>query len=144
RRVGVVLAIAAFIFILAVNLYAFYATLLAFERYTGYFWLYRSSEYYAGLWISSSYDGVVAGDMKFYYFLRYYFGVDVNVMQGLLYLSGRDRAPEMLVIYDQMFSKGYVVSPGYGVDMPEGWVSRLGDLSLVYSNGVVEIYGRPG
>ncbi|MEM2399186.1 MAG: hypothetical protein QXW55_04415 [Candidatus Bathyarchaeia archaeon] len=140
-RVQAAMVLAA---ILALNLYSFYATIFIQERYMGYFWLYTPSEYYAAVWISEVTDGLkVAGDAKTLYLLKYYFNADVNLMQGLKFLSGASKqAPEILFMYSQMLRNGYVVYGGYSVNLPEGWLERLHNLSLVYSNIVVNVYAR--
>lgn len=132
--------------ILALNLYAFYATIFMQERYLGYFWLYRLPEYRAGSWLSGAWrGGTMACDVKFAYLLRQYFALKVDEFQGLFYLSGKaSLEPDILLIYDQMFKNGYVVYGGYSVEMPGNWTGRVESLSLVYSNGMVRAYSGDG
>lgn len=122
--------------------YSSYAATIVGERYMGYFWLYRAQEFRAGVWISSLYNNrTVFGDVKYAYLLRGYFEVKYNEFQGLLYLSGLDKSkPSILITYDLMGRNGYVIYSGYSVDLPLGWVKRLHNLSLIYLNGVVNIY----
>lgn len=135
-------AITILIAILALNLSPFYAAIFMQERYIGYFWLHRLPEYRAGSWVSSTCgDKVVACDVKFTYLLRYYFNLKVDEFKGLLYLSGKSSLkPDILLTYDQMFNIGYVIYGGYSVDLPGDYMGKLRNLSLVYSNGVVDVY----
>ncbi|MEM4700198.1 MAG: hypothetical protein QXT74_04530, partial [Candidatus Nezhaarchaeales archaeon] len=144
RKLAKASAAAVLVTILALNLYGFHAAVLMQERYAGYFWLYRAPEYGAGAWLSSVHDGkTVAGDVKYVYLLRYYFGLDCDELSGLLFLSGRGRlGAEALITYDLMARSGYVVYGGYSIDLPEGWMERVYDLNDIYSNGVVNIYVR--
>ncbi len=145
RSAARAIALAVLVAALAVNAYAFYATVHGLERYTGYFWLNRPPDYHAGLWLSERYGGVVAGDAKFSYLLEHYFGLGVDEFAGLLYLSGRSGlGGRLLVLYDQVLRNGYVVPPGYGADLPEGWEPRLDRLDLVYSSGYVWVYRGSG
>jgi len=123
--------------------YGVYASVSLQERYMGYFWLYRQPEYFAAVWIKdAAYSQTIAGDVKASYLLRDYFGLDVNVIGGLQYLTGKtDYKPQILFIYGQMSRNGYVVYGGYSVDLPENWAEKLYDLGLSYSNGAVYIYG---
>ncbi|MEM2894157.1 MAG: DUF1616 domain-containing protein [Candidatus Bathyarchaeia archaeon] len=136
------LAIIILIIVSASNLSAFHATLFKQERYIGYFWLYRLSEYRAGTWISSTCGNrTIACDVKFAYLLRHYFGLRVEESRGLLYLIGKGSSePEFLLTYDQMLKSGYVVYGGYSVDLPENFMERAYKLSLIYSNGRVDGY----
>jgi hypothetical protein len=142
RRFTKVSAVTVLMVILTLNLFTFYAAIFVQERYIGYFWLYRLPEYRAGLWVSSACsDEIVTGDVKFAYLLKCYFGLEVDEFQGLLYLSGKSSSkPEILLTYDQMTRNGYVVYGGYSVDMPENWMERSGNLSLVYSNGIADVH----
>ncbi|MEM4853469.1 MAG: hypothetical protein QXQ60_07865 [Thermofilum sp.] len=138
RKLG---ALALLVVILACNFLTFHAAIHVRERYLGYFWLNRRSEYGAGAWLSSGCgSSTVASDVKMAYLLRYYFWLRVDELRGLLYLSGRSREPEILLVYDWMVEKGYVVGGGYSVDLPGGWRGRVRALSLIYSNGAVEVY----
>ena len=141
RKENRMLAAAVLLSILAISSYSLYAAVSLQERYMGYFWLYRPPEYAAGSWVSSACGGcTVACDVKFAYLFKY-FGLKVSEFQGLLYLSGKASSkPEILLVYDQMLEKGYVVYGGYSVDLPEGWMERVYSLNLVYSNGLVKLH----
>lgn len=130
--------------IIILNLYSFYAAIFMQERYMGYFWLYRIPEYKAGAWISSIHDNkTITGDVKYAYLLRHYFGLKYDEFNGLLFLSGKRKLEaDALITYDLMARNGYVVYGGYSVDLPERWMERIYDLSLVYSNGVVNIHAQ--
>ena len=65
------------------------------ERYLGYFWLYTQPEYRAVAWTGNAVSSTtIAGDVKAFYLLKCYFGVEVDVLEGLKYLSGRGRSPK--------------------------------------------------
>jgi len=129
------------LFILSTNVYSFYAAVNLQERYMGYFWLYRIPEYCAAAWVKGLAGNMtVAGDVKTFYLLKYYFDVNVDVFQGLKYLTGNARKPQILFVYDQMFKNGYVVYGGYSVDLPENWTEEASSLNQVYSNGLANIY----
>ena len=135
-------ATAALITVAALNFYSVYASVSLQERYMGYFWLYRQPEYYAAAWIKgSAHDGTIAGDVKASYMLKDYFGLNVNILQGLQYLTGKTGLkPQILFTYEQNARNGYVVYGGYSLDLPEGWMERTLQLNLIYSNKAVCIY----
>ena len=129
------------IVIATVNVYSLYAAVSLQERYMGYHWLYRTQEYEAGAWIATTTSNpTVAGDMKIMYFMRDYFGAEVNVLQGYRYLTENGASqPQILFIYGQMLKNGYVL--GYhGVDLPENWIEKTSQLNLIYSNGLASLY----
>lgn len=73
--------------------------------------------------------------------LKDYFGLNVNILQGLQYLTGKTGLkPQILFTYEQNARNGYVVYGGYSLDLPEGWVERTLQLNLIYSNKAVCIY----
>jgi len=131
-----------FVAIASFNSYNVYAAVSRGERYMGYFWLYTYPEYRAGLWIANvSKNQTVAGDVKASYLLKGYFNVEVNVLQGLKYLTGKDRQrPLLIYMYWQMPENGYVLYGGYSVNLPENWTEKLYDLNIAYSNGLVKLY----
>jgi len=131
-----------FVAIASFNSYNVYAAVSRGERYMGYFWLYTYPEYRAGLWIANvSKNQTVAGDVKASYLLKGYFNVEVNVLQGLKYLTGKDRQrPLLIYMYWQMPENGYVLYGGYSVNLPENWTEKLCDLNIAYSNGLVKLY----
>jgi len=134
-------AVATVLIIVTFNIYGVYATVHLQERYLGYFWLYNKPEYETALWITNFSSQTVAGDLKVFYLLNYYFNVKVDVSQCINYLTQTtSSSPQILFIYDQMLNNGYVDYRGYGVDPPENWTNRLSNLNLVYSNGVSYIY----
>ncbi|NHW44421.1 MAG: hypothetical protein HA491_01590 [Candidatus Verstraetearchaeota archaeon] len=134
-------AIAIALFILLANVYGVYACVNLQERYLGYFWLYTQPEFRAASWVKDFMsNATMAGDVKALYLLKYYFGVEVDVLEGLKYLSGRAKGPRALFVYEQMARNGYVVWGGYSVDLPSDWVERARSLNLVYSNGAASVY----
>jgi len=119
--------------------YDLYAATSLEERHMGYYWFYRAQEYDAGVWIDQARIGyTMAGDTKVGYFLKGYFGLNVDVIGGYRYLSGRGPPPDLLFVYGQMFKNGYVLDRP--IDLPPGWMERIRGLSLIYSNGFVELY----
>jgi putative flippase GtrA len=123
------------------NSYAVYAAVSLGERYMGYFWLYTPPEYRAAEWVKGAAGGLtVAGDVKALYLLKCYFNVDVDVLQGLRYLSGGAQRPQALFVYQQMFKNGYVMWGGYSLDLPRNWMERAYSLNHVYSNGLANVY----
>jgi hypothetical protein len=128
--------------IVALNSYSIYASILLQERYMGYFWLYRRSEYHAAAWVRGvACNQTIAGDVKASYILRGYFGLSVDVLYGLKYLAGEAASePRILFTYDQMAGNGYVIYGGYSVDLPGDWRGRILRLNLVYSSRVVDIH----
>jgi hypothetical protein len=126
------------------NISNVYAAVSLQERYMGYFWLYTQPEYDAGLWLSNvGGDQPIAGDVKVSYLLKDYFDIEVEVLQGLRYLSGEDvPRPHLIYIYGQMLMNGYVLGGGYSVDLPQSWTEKLHSLNKLYSNGYVNIHGE--
>jgi len=135
-------AAATVLLIVAASSYSVYAAVSLQERYMGYFWLYTAPEYEASKWISTTAGNqTVAGDVKVSYLLNGYFDVNVNVLQGLRYLSGEAGSePKVLLVYKQMLKNGYVLYGGLSVDLPEGWIRKASSLNLVYDNGLVKIH----
>lgn len=142
RRVVKLATVIILIAIVALNSYSIYASIFLQERYMGYFWLYKRSEYHAAAWVrDAACNQTVVGDVKVLYMLEGYFGLNVDVLYGLRYLAGKTASkPQILFIYDQIAWNGYVVYGGYSVDLPEDWRGRITRLNLVYSNRVVDIY----
>jgi len=124
--------------LLTLNVYNVYSAVSLGERYMGYFWLYRMPEYEAASWLSP-YNGTVSSDVKFSYLLEGYFKVKVDVTQALKYLSGKGSSPKLMLFYNQMLEKGYVLYGGYSVSLPSECTKRLYSLSNIYSNGQVKI-----
>ena len=142
-RTSKAVAIAVALFMLSASAYGVYACVGLQERYLGYFWLYTMPEYRAAAWAGNAVSSTtVAGDVKAFYLLNCYFGVEVDVLEGLKYLSERGRSPQALFVYEQMLRNGYVVWGGYSVDLPSDWVDRAHSLSRVYSNGVASVYAK--
>lgn len=142
RGVAKVLAAVISATILALNVYAFHATIFMRERYLGYFWLYRIPEYKIGAWLLKlGGNRSITGDVKYAYMLKGYFGLNYDEFKGFLYLSGKaSLGSSILVTYDWMGSHGYVVYGGYSVDLPRDWMKRADGLSLIYSNGIVNLH----
>jgi hypothetical protein len=107
----------------------------------GYHWLYRVQEYRAGTWIAgNAMNATVAGDIKVYYLVKGYFDVDVDVLQGLRYLTENNQnPPEILYVYSQMLKNGYVFGL-HGVDLSENWTDKTAQLDFIYSNGLASLY----
>ena len=77
----------------------------------------------------------IVGDVKASYMLRDYFGLNVNALQELQYLTGKTGLkPQILFAYEQMVRNGYVIYGGYSLDLPEDWMEKALQLNLVYSN----------
>jgi len=141
RKAVKVGAVAIALFIICTNVYSVYAAVCLQERYMGYFWLYTLPEYRAAAWVKGvAGNSTVAGDVKTFYLLKYYFNVNVDVFQGLKYLTGNAQKPQVLFVYDQMSKNGYVVYGGYSVDLPEDWAEKASSLNQVYSNGLASTY----
>ena len=117
-----------------------YATVHLQEPYTGYQWLNTADEYQAGIWLRKFHEmGIIAGDMKASYMLAQYFGLKVDVAQGLAYLSGWFRnTPDILYTYKTMDVNGYLLSP-YAVELPADWRNKVATMNLIYVNGFVEV-----
>ena len=140
-KTATVAAVAA---IALLNIFNVYAAVSLGERYMGYFWLYTAPEYEAGSWIgTANLNQTIAGDVKASYLLKGYFNVEVDVFQGVKYLTGKDDSqPRLLYTYEQMLRNGYVLWEGYSVDLPQNWMEKLYDLNLVYSNGPVNVHSE--
>lgn len=133
--------IAILLIIATINIYSLYSAVSLQDRYMGYQWLYTVQEYRAGAWVAGNViNATVAGDIKVSYLVKGYFGVDVNVFQGLSYLTGNSQdTPQILYVYSQMLKNGYVFGL-HGVDLPENWTDKTSQLDLVYSNGLATLY----
>jgi hypothetical protein len=140
RLVRLLVVVTLIFVILALNITGVYAAVSMQERYLGYFWLNKRSEFAAGTWTASFCNCTVAGDVKIYYLLSCYFDVEVDVFQGLSYLGGDGAEPEVMLTYDQMLKNGYVVYGGYSVDLSENWAEKTFNLNLIYSNGPVKVH----
>jgi hypothetical protein len=141
RRAARAAAVVALTVIAALGSYDVYASVSLQERYMGYFWLYSVPEYRAAEWVKGAAGSLtVAGDVKTLHLLKHYFNVNVDAFQGLKYLAGGGRKPQILFTYYQMFKNGYVVYGGYSVDLPENWAERASSLNHVYSNGLANVY----
>ena len=142
RKLARVTAAIFLALIVTLNSYNVYAAISLQERYMGYFWLYRTQEFQAGAWIRNTVsEQTVAGDVKVSYLLKGYFNLEVDTVQGLLYLTGKGSSkPHILFSYNEMLGNGYVVYGGYSVDLPKNWTERTFNLNLIYSNGLVKIH----
>ncbi len=135
--------IATILFVASVNSYSVFASVSLQEQYMGYFWLYRAPETSASSWIAANgYNQTVAGDMKVSYLLKGYFNMKVDVIQGLQFLEDNSSAPELLFVYPEMSTNGYVLYGGNVLALPENWTSRLAALDCVYSNNMVNLYAK--
>jgi hypothetical protein len=138
--VGVV---TAFLVVILVNCYSIFASVSLQERYMGYFWLYRAPEpAAAALIVANTANQSVAGDVKVSYLLSGYFGVKVDVYGGLNYLDGNGSTPELLFVYPEMVTNGYVVYGGNVLTLQENWTSKLATLNHAYANGMVNLYAK--
>ncbi len=136
-------AVALVLVMVTVNTYTVYATVSMQEPYLGYFWRYDPSEYAASSWLSSNVGNQsVAGDSKVYYLSHGYFNETVNVMDGYKYLIGEGSAPELLYVYNQMSSNGYVLYQGIPYTLPANWIDKLVPYNCIYANNGVTIYAR--
>ncbi|MCS7119591.1 MAG: hypothetical protein NZ952_00015 [Candidatus Bathyarchaeota archaeon] len=143
RRHHINLAAAGCLLLLtALNSYGVYAAVNLQERFLGYFWLYTGQEYEAAEWISKAVGSQrIAGDVKVLYLLKGYFNKDVDVTQGLLYLTGGSSAkPRILFTYNRMLNNGYVVYQGLSANLPAEWTVKASYMSQVYCNGEVKIF----
>jgi hypothetical protein len=131
RRAAEAVALTVLIAVAALSSYSMYASVSLQERYMGYFWLYRQPEYCAAAWVKGVVcSQTVAGDVKASYMLSGYFGLNVNALQGLQYLTGKTGSkPQILFTYEQMARNGYVIYGGYSVDLPENWMEKLFQLA---------------
>jgi len=135
-------AISGLAAMVALSSYNLYASVSLQERYMGYFWLYSIPEYGAAEWVKAAAGNqTVACDVKASYLLRDYFGLQTDTLHGLQYLAGKTvTKPQTLFTYDQMLRNGYVLYGGYSVNLPEKWVQKIFQLSLVYSNGAAAVH----
>src|SRR4030067_844528 len=133
--------IATLLIIATINIYSLYSAVSLQDRYMGYHWLYRVQEYRAGAWIArNAINATVAGDIKVSYLVKGYFDVDVDVFQGLRYLTENNQnPPEILYVYSQMLKNGYVFGL-HGVDLSENWTDKTSQLDFIYSNGLASLY----
>lgn len=136
-----IVASALLLVIVASNVYDLYASVSLGERYMGYFWKYTQAEFSAGEWLSENACWTVAGDVKVYYLLGEYFGLEVDTVQALKYFYGEaSKHPSLFMVHGSMVENGYVFYGGYSVDLPSGWTERIAGLSQIYSNGFVKVY----
>lgn len=127
--------------IVGLNVYSMYSTVGLQEKYMLYFYVYKPQEYSAAEWFTTlSNKQGIAGDVKVSYLLEGYFGVNVNVYQGLDYLTGKGSKPSQLFVYDQMLKNGYVLGSGLSADLPDNWTGRLSKLNLIYTNRLATLY----
>jgi hypothetical protein len=138
-----ILVISIILTMAATNTYTLYATVSLQEPYLGYFWRYKQPEYVASEWLSqSSQNQPVAADSKVSYLLRDYFSTKVNVLHGLRYIEGSGTQPELLYIYNQMNTNGYVLYQGVPITLPANWTDKLTDFNCIYNNHEVTIYAK--
>ena len=143
KRIVIVGIVATLLVVALVNRYSVFASVSLNERYMGYFWLYRAPEFAASALIfANTVNQTVAGDVKVFYLLNGYFGVKVDVYDGLNYLDGDGSAPDLLFVYPEMVTNGYVIYSGNVWVLQENWTSRLVPLSSIYSNGMVNLYAK--
>lgn len=142
-RIFIVGIVVTILFVASMNSYSVFASVSLQEKYMGYFWLYREPEMSAASWIAmNDYNQTVAGDMKVSYLLKGYFNVNVDVIQGLQFLEENSSAPELLFVYPEMYTNGYVLYSGNVLALPENWTQQLTTLNCIYSNNMVNIYAK--
>ncbi|MGD6932907.1 MAG: hypothetical protein ACQCN5_01725 [Candidatus Bathyarchaeia archaeon] len=125
-----------------VNCYSVYASVSLQEPYMGYFWLYRLPEDAACRWISLHIGNQpVAGDIKMAYFLGDYYNVTVDSSTGLSFLGQDGSPPDLLIVYPEMSTNGYVIYGGTALPLPDSYETKLSSLNHVYSNNMVNLYG---
>lgn len=143
RKLTKIIALITVFSMVALNSYSLYATVSLQEPYLGYFWRYEPSEYRASNWITlNANNQTVAGDSKVNYLLNGYFNENVSVLKGLQYLEGKGTAPQMLYIYNQMYTNGYVLYEGTPITLPTNWTNKLTDYNIIYANSQVTIYAK--
>lgn len=126
-----------------INVNSIYSTVSLQEPYLGYFWRYEPSEYQASSWLSTNIENqTVAGDSKVTYLVNQYFGAPVSVSSGYSYLQGNGSAPDILYIYNQMKTNGYVLYQGIPATLPSNWTDKLSNYNCIYINSEVAIYAR--
>jgi hypothetical protein len=143
-RLGKTFMFAAFAIALtisSINVYDMYATVNLQEPYLGSFWLYRQPEMAASTWIATYHPNMtVAGDAKVSYLLNGYYNMKVDVSGGLTFPERKDTGQQLLFVYPEMFTNGYVLFGEKLLTLPQNWTSNLVDVDNVYSNGMVKIY----
>ena len=137
------IAVAVILVIVTVNSYSVYATVSLQEPYFGYFWRYNAPEYTASDWLSTNMiNQTVAGDSKVSYLVQGYFNQSVTTTAGYRYLAENGSKPELLYVYNQMNTNGYVLSQGIPYRLPTNWTDKLEPYNLIYQNSEVTIYAR--
>lgn len=138
--VGIIVILVA---VSCVNCYNVYASVCLQEPFMGYFWFYRQPENAACSWVAAhDVNQSVAGDVKVSYLLNGYYNVPVDVSSGLKFLGESGSAPELLLVYPEMPTNGYVIYGGYALTLPDGYESKLSGLNHVYSNNLVNLYAN--
>ena len=136
-------AVALIVIMAVTSAYTLYAAVSLQEPYLGYFWGYKPTEYAASNWVSlNGNNQTVAVDVKTQYLLSDYFGVNVSTYSGLNYLQGNGSPPNIIYIYNQMKTNGYVLYEGSPVTLPVNWTDKLSDYNIVYANNEVTIYAE--
>ncbi len=137
-------AVAGVIAIMAVtSTYTLYAAVSLQEPYLGYFWSYKPSEYMASNWIAvNGNNQTITADVKTHYLLDDYFKVNVSVEPGLTFLEGKGSEPNILYIYNQMKTNGYVLNQGSAISLPTNWTANLADYNVIYANNEVTVYAK--
>jgi hypothetical protein len=143
RRFSKFAAVALIVIMAVTSAYTLYAAVSLQEPYLGYFWGYKPTEYAASNWVSlNGNNQTVAVDVKTQYLLSDYFGVNVSTYSGLNYLQGNGSPPNIIYIYNQMKTNGYVLYEGSPVTLPVNWTDKLSDYNIVYANNEVTIYAE--
>lgn len=138
-RVGILIIV---LFVASLNSYSMFASVTQKEQFLGYFWLYHEPEFAASKWaLTYNFENyVVAGDVKVAYLLKDYFKMKVDVFGGLNYLDGSGSAPELLFVYPEMYTNGYVLYSGNVLPLNQNWTHQLPPLNTVYDNSMVDLY----
>ncbi len=143
RKLAVILAAVIILSTVTINTYSLYATVSLQEPYLGYFWRYEPSEFQASDWLSiNAHNQTVSGDNKVSYLVSGYFNENVTVLDGLRYLEGNGSEPQILYIYNQMYTNGYVLYEGTPITLPTNWTNQLTNYNIIYANSQVTIYAK--
>jgi hypothetical protein len=143
RRFVKFAAVAVIAIMAVTSTYTLFAAVSLQEPYLGYFWSYKPSEYRASSWVAANGSNqTITADVKTRYLLDDYFKVNVSVEPGLTFLEGKGSEPNILYIYNQMKTNGYVLYQGSAISLPANWISNLTDYNVVYANSEVTIYAK--
>lgn len=136
-------AVAVIAIMAVTSTYTLYSAVSLQEPYLGYFWSYKPSEYTASDWIAANGSNqTITADVKTHDLLDDYFKVNVSVEPGLTFLEGKGSEPNILYIYNQMKTNGYVLYQGSAISLPANWINNLADYNIIFANSEVTIYAK--